>query len=124
MAWLCLQIGLACIFSLYMERYIFFWILLVIINYANLSYQIDKFHCFVSFWVIFSCRKYVHLIYWSKICPILLLVKNMSTLFSGRKSVRRKNVPVPSLRLPNLFFFEARDCGRLFSQSVGRHGDY
>ena len=27
-----------------------------------------------------------HFIKWSKICPILLLVENMSTLFSGRKT--------------------------------------
>ena len=35
-----------------------------------------------------------HFINWSKICPILLLVENMSTSFSGRKNVRRKSVPV------------------------------
>ena len=33
-----------------------------------------------------------HFINWSKICPILLLVENMSTSFSGRKNVRRKSV--------------------------------
>ena len=44
-----------------------------------------------------------HFIKWSKICPILLLGENMSTLFSGRKNIRRKhvhrkNVPVPQIR--------------------------
>ena len=33
-----------------------------------------------------------HFIKWLKICPILLLVENMSILFFGLKSVRRKSV--------------------------------
>ena len=40
--------------------------------------------------IFLNGQKYVPFYYWSKICPILLLVKNMS-----RKYVRRKNVPVP-----------------------------
>ena len=38
-----------------------------------------------------SSRKYVPFYYWSKICPVEKM--------SRRKSVRRKNVPVPDLQL-------------------------
>ena len=39
-----------------------------------------------------------HFIKWLKICPILLLVENMSILFFGLKSVRRKSVRRKSVR--------------------------
>ena len=42
-----------------------------------------------------------HFINWSKICPILLLVENMSNSFSGRKNVRRRSVCQKNVTVPN-----------------------
>ena len=66
-------------------------------------------------------RKYVHLIQWSKICPILstgrkyVCRKNVRRKYVRRKNVRRKYVPVPFV----LFIYQISvdQMARLFFNS-------